>query len=69
VTRQSFKIEAPELRLDPDRIVESVDWTEVFGAAGPVEIEVGIGKGRFLLAAAGARPEPLKPTMGPPAGA
>ena len=59
MTRQPCKIEAPELRLDPDRIVESLDWTEVFGGSGPVEIEIGIGKGRFLLAAAEARPDVL----------
>jgi len=54
---REIKIEAPELRLDPERILESVEWTELFGTPGPVEIEVGIGKGRFLLAAAAARPE------------
>lgn len=59
VTRPPLKIEAPELRLDPERIVESVDWAEVFGTTGPVEIEVGIGKGRFLLEAAAARPDVL----------
>lgn len=45
------------LRLDPDRSLAGLDWLEVFGARGPVEIEVGIGKGRFLLAAAAGRPE------------
>ena len=59
MTRQPVKIEAPELRLDPDRIVESLNWIEVFGTSGPVEIEIGIGKGRFLLAAAAARPDVL----------
>ncbi len=59
MTRQPVKIEAPELRLDPDRLVESLNWTEVFGTSGPVEIEIGIGKGRFLLAAAAARPDVL----------
>jgi tRNA (guanine-N7-)-methyltransferase len=54
---REIKVEAPELRLDPDRIVESVDWLEIFGSSGPVEVEIGIGKGRFLLAAAAARPE------------
>ena len=53
------KTEAPDLRLDPERIVESVNWIEIFGTPGPVEIEVGIGKGRFLLAAAAARPDVL----------
>ncbi len=54
---REIKVEAPDLRLDPDRIVQSVDWLEVFGSSGPVEVEIGIGKGRFLLAAAAARPE------------
>jgi tRNA (guanine-N7-)-methyltransferase len=34
-----------------------LDWGEVFGGAGRVEVEIGIGKGRFLLAAAQARPD------------
>ena len=32
------------------------DWTAVFGNAAPVEIEVGFGKGLFLLTAATAAP-------------
>jgi tRNA (guanine-N7-)-methyltransferase len=48
-----------ELRVDPDRAVERIDWAEVFGTKGPVEIEIGIGKGRFLLAAAELRPDVL----------
>jgi tRNA (guanine-N7-)-methyltransferase len=53
------KSEAPELRLDPEGLLEVVDWGEVFGAAGPVEVEVGIGKGRFMLASAEAHPDVL----------
>jgi tRNA (guanine-N7-)-methyltransferase len=56
---REVKVEAPELRLDPEQAVQGLDWAEVFGAEGPVEIEIGIGKGRFLLAAAEARPEVL----------
>ena len=56
MVKREIKIEAPELRLDPDRAVESIDWLEIFGDEGPVEVEIGIGKGRFLLAAAAARP-------------
>lgn len=52
-------IEAPELRVDPDLLRRPFAWDEVFGKAGPVEIEIGIGKGRFLLAAARPRPEVL----------
>jgi tRNA (guanine-N7-)-methyltransferase len=59
VPRPPVKVEAPELRVDPERILESLDWVDVFGKAGPVEVEVGIGKGRFLLASAAARPDVL----------
>jgi tRNA (guanine-N7-)-methyltransferase len=33
-----------------------IDWQAVFGSANPVEVEVGTGKGLFLLNAALARP-------------
>ena len=33
------------------------DWTAVFGADQPVEIEIGFGKGLFLLNASEARPD------------
>jgi tRNA (guanine-N7-)-methyltransferase len=56
---RELKIEAPELRLAPSRVLEAIRWAELFGADGPVEVEVGIGKGRFLLAAAAARPDVL----------
>jgi len=47
------------LRLDPDAAVGGIDWRQVFGKEGRVEVEVGIGKGRFLLAAAAACPQVL----------
>jgi tRNA (guanine-N7-)-methyltransferase len=59
VPRPPVKVEAPELRVDPERILESIDWIEVFGTTGPVEVEIGIGKGRFLLASAAERPDVL----------
>jgi tRNA (guanine-N7-)-methyltransferase len=34
-----------------------LDWAAVFGNANPVEVEVGFGKGLFLLTAAAACPE------------
>lgn len=36
---------------------EQIDWPSLFGNTNPVEIEVGTGKGLFLLNAATARPE------------
>jgi tRNA (guanine-N7-)-methyltransferase len=57
MSAREVKVEAPALRLDPEEAVESLDWEAIFGADGPVEIEIGIGKGRFLLASAAARPD------------
>ena len=45
------------LRLEADEALAGLDWARVFGRVAPVEVEIGIGKGRFLLAAAEARPE------------
>jgi tRNA (guanine-N7-)-methyltransferase len=59
VVREGVKVEVPELRLDPERVLEALDWVDVFGTAGPVEVEIGIGKGRFLIASAVARPDVL----------
>jgi tRNA (guanine-N7-)-methyltransferase len=47
------------LRVEPERALAGLDWAQIFGTAGPVEVELGIGKGRFLLAAAALRPEIL----------
>jgi tRNA (guanine-N7-)-methyltransferase len=45
-----YLLAAPE----PPRILS---WAEVFGNDRPVEVEVGFGKGLFLLASAQARPD------------
>jgi tRNA (guanine-N7-)-methyltransferase len=45
------------LRLDPERALAGLDWIDVFGSGGRVEVEIGIGKGRFLLGVAEARPD------------
>ncbi len=57
MTRDSVNVEAPELRLDPEVFAEGFDWSSIFSDGGPVEVEIGIGKGRFLLGAAERRPE------------
>jgi tRNA (guanine-N7-)-methyltransferase len=59
MARPEIKVRAPELRLPPESAVQPLDWRGVFSREGPVEVEVGIGKGRFLLAAAAARPDVL----------
>lgn len=48
-----------ELRIDPRRAVEPFAWRDLFGVEGPVEVEIGIGKGRFMLAIAELRPDVL----------
>jgi tRNA (guanine-N7-)-methyltransferase len=45
--------------MDAEQALAGLVWTDVFGRSGPVEVEIGIGKGRFLLTAAQARPEVL----------
>jgi len=57
VRRQPLIVEAPELRLDPERVAEPFAWSELFPVDRPVEVEIGIGKGRFLLEVAEKRPE------------
>ncbi len=57
MTARSGIIAASPLRLDPEEAMAGLDWARVFGVPGPVEIEIGIGKGRFLLAVAQLRPD------------
>ena len=59
MSRQPLKVEAPELRLEPEQVTEPFAWADVFPTDGPVEIEIGIGKGRFILDAAEKRPSIL----------
>ena len=39
----------PNLTLDPQSVVSRVDFGDIFGRTGPVHIEVGSGKGTFLV--------------------
>ena len=41
----------------PGYAVPPPTWQEIFGNSNPVEVEVGPGKGSFLLAAARRTPE------------
>ena len=45
----------PEVK--PGETAAPIDWSTFFGNANPVEIEVGFGKGMFLLSTATARPD------------
>jgi tRNA (guanine-N7-)-methyltransferase len=46
-----------ELEILPGQIEGPLRFEAIFGRAAPVEIEIGIGKGRFLLAEAERRPD------------
>ncbi|MBI1951351.1 MAG: tRNA (guanosine(46)-N7)-methyltransferase TrmB [Acidobacteria bacterium] len=49
--------EAAALEILPGQVDGPFDFTALFGNRRPVEMEIGIGKGRFLLAQAEVRPE------------
>jgi tRNA (guanine-N7-)-methyltransferase len=48
---------SPAAAADPATPVLPLDWPTIFGNYHPVEIEVGFGKGLFLLNAGAARPQ------------
>ena len=50
-------IEETALRIDVELPLDPIDWKSLFGAEGRVEVEIGIGKGRFILASATGRPD------------
>jgi tRNA (guanine-N7-)-methyltransferase len=51
----------PELRkpclLDPETLPRPLDFRAVFGRSAPVELEIGVGKGFFLMNAALRQPD------------
>ena len=48
--------EYPSVALKPKDLDGKIDFVRIFGRAGPVHIEIGTGKGTFLLNQAGAQP-------------
>ena len=49
--------EYPHISLDPEKITGRLDFGEIFGRSAPVHIEIGSGKGTFILDQARAHPE------------
>ena len=43
--------------LDLNRVSVPFQWSEIFGRLAPVDVEIGSGKGKFLLELAASRPE------------
>ncbi|HWP41148.1 MAG TPA: tRNA (guanosine(46)-N7)-methyltransferase TrmB [Tepidisphaeraceae bacterium] len=43
--------------LDVETLPRPLNWREIFGNPNPVEVEIGIGKGTFLLDQAKSRPD------------
>ena len=43
--------------IDLNNVTVPFDWPRIFGVGGPVHIEIGSGKGRFLLKLAAERPD------------
>ncbi|MDT8301608.1 MAG: tRNA (guanosine(46)-N7)-methyltransferase TrmB [Sedimentisphaerales bacterium] len=48
--------EYPSVSLKPEDIDSRIDFVQIFGRIGPVHIEIGSGKGTFLVNQARARP-------------
>jgi tRNA (guanine-N7-)-methyltransferase len=49
--------EYAEVALSAEDLGDRLDFVQIFGRAGPVHIEIGSGKGTFLVAQARAQPE------------
>jgi tRNA (guanine-N7-)-methyltransferase len=47
----------PEISLKPEDIDSKIDFLRIFGRPGPVHIEIGAGKGTFLVSQAQAQPD------------
>jgi tRNA (guanine-N7-)-methyltransferase len=47
----------PEIALLPEAISEKSDFSRIFRSAAPIEVEIGSGRGTFLVSQAQAHPE------------
>ena len=46
-----------EVSLNPEDLDGKIDFSHIFGRTAPVHIEIGSGKGTFLVSGAGAEPD------------
>jgi len=49
--------EYPSIGLDPEALTGRIDFVQLFGRSAPVQLEIGSGKGTFLVNEAQACPE------------
>ncbi|RPJ23666.1 MAG: tRNA (guanosine(46)-N7)-methyltransferase TrmB, partial [Planctomycetaceae bacterium] len=49
--------EYPDVVLKAEKLSEPIDFLQVFGRSAPVHIEIGSGRGTFLVSQAQAQPE------------
>jgi len=49
--------EYPAVVLRPEELTGRIDFVQVFGRSGPVQIEIGAGKATFLVSQAKAEPQ------------
>lgn len=47
----------PDITIDLDLLGEPADFTKLFGRSAPVHLEIGSGKGTFLVSQAKAQPD------------
>ena len=57
VMQSKHELIVEPIGLDIEKLPKPLSWTELFGNHHPVELEIGSGKGTFLVEQAKARPE------------
>ena len=53
-----------QIEISMSDLNDRIDWIELFGNMNPVEIEIGCGKGRFIINSAMKYPD-IRPTTAP----
>jgi len=48
---------APDIQIKLDQLEDQLNWVELYPSTGPIIIEIGSGKGRFLFKAASENPD------------
>jgi tRNA (guanine-N7-)-methyltransferase len=54
---EGYSQQGPEIALELENLGGKADFPSIFGVSRPVEVEIGTGKGTFLVSQAKAHPE------------